>query len=114
MTLHSCVPGHAAKAQTGSELSPSVRVSPERQGEWEHCCSFGATRSSFQSSSKGQFARGWAACHRESKGAGVEESAVALCSPSFYSVTTMSDSPFDKLNLGKCQGFLLPPWFSAI
>lgn len=49
MTLHSRVPGHPG---TGSELSPSAGMGVERQGEWEHCCSFSATRSSFQSSSK--------------------------------------------------------------
>lgn len=91
-----------------------------RQGEREHCCSLSATRSPFQTSSKGQPTRGWAGWHRASKGASVEESAehspaskVVLCSSffyilcsSFYIVTTMSNSPFDKLKLGKCQGSL--------
>lgn len=115
MTLHSRVPGHP---ETGSELSPSAGMGAERQHEWEHCCPFSATRSSFQWSSKGSL-----------QGAGlggtehprVEESAehspasgVALCSPSFCIVTTMSNSPFDKIDIGKCQGFLPPPWFSVV
>lgn len=121
MILHSCDPGHPTKAETGSKLSPSAGMGAERQGEWEHCCSFGATRSLFQSSSKGQFARGCAGWHAASKGAGGEESAehspasrVALCSPSFCIVTTMSNSPLDKLNIRKCQDFLPSPWFSVI
>lgn len=96
---------------------PCARVGTERQGEREHCCSVGA-RSSFQSSSKGHFARVWAGWHRSSKGANVEESAehspasgVALCS--FCIATTMSNPPFDKLNIRKCQSFLPPPWFSV-
>lgn len=120
MTLHSCVPVHPAKAQT-ERAEPLCTDGPLKAGGVGALLLLQCHQSSFQSHSKGQFARGWAGWHGASKGAGVEESAehssvsgVALCSFSFCIVTTISNSPFDRLNTGKCQGFLTPPWFSVI